>query len=166
MAEEFTEERKKTAGKSGPGKRGRPKNPPSINLPIFLPARRTSLYHVDDAFDMDALHQECWERRDPRNDNRLEARPYDNNMYILANGISQGRWRREGKQAKYYVKDPEVWAAEAVDFRELETEPGMVRCDYCAFVEPEPANPMAHHVACNTCLVLLGLDPYAEEDAK
>lgn len=126
----------------------------------FLPARHTDLIAVRD-LDIDALHQQLWRERDPRNNDSVR-RPTVNN-YVVAMLIAQGRFRRYGGIS--HVKDPATWEREAVDLRDLPVPSGRWRCQFCGADYETPPKPKREHlIACWQCAELIGLRTYFTQD--
>jgi hypothetical protein len=129
-----------------------------IHAEFFLPARQTDLIAVRN-LDLDALHRALWATANRREMNRVK-RPTVNN-YVVAMLIAQGRARR--MHGRFYMKDPQEWDREAVDFREVPTPPGRWRCQFCGQDYERPAG-ITVLVACWTCSELIGLRSYFLSD--
>lgn len=128
-----------------------------IALDVFLPARRTDT--VDTTVDLDEVHNELWERADHRNDGEVEIGLLGADMTpaMKAMMVAQGRLRISGKQrVPAHVKDPMIWAEEAIDFRDVEVGEGRGLCQFCGD-DYELPPPPRKFVICNPCGQLLGI---------
>lgn len=123
---------------------------------VFLPARRTDPYGT--TLDLDEIHQELWERADHRNLHTVALGTFGErmNVQIKAMLIAQGRIKAPGR-SKATVKDPEVWAKEAVDFRGEPCDEGRFICQFCGLDYEVYSYGGTKLVACGPCSELLGL---------
>lgn len=129
-----------------------------LHADFFLPARRTDLIAVRD-LDLDAMHRHLWRESDSRDQHSVK-RPTVNN-YVVAMLIAQGRCRRHKKG--FFVKDPDEWEDEVVDYRDFPSLDGWWRCQFCGQDYETPAN-VRILVACWDCSELIGLRSYFMEN--
>lgn len=121
-----------------------------IHTHLFLPARRTDLVGVKD-LDLDELHRRLWAESNARENHRINRPGKNNRLFSLL--IGQGRCRR--MNGRFYVKDPEAWEAEVIDFREFPVPEGRVRCQFCGLDFEAPRKQT--FVACWSCAELIGI---------
>lgn len=144
--------------------------PPGERLPVFvgkdfLPARRTDPVGLRSC-DPQQIHEQLWATRvrgdmatgfwtDAENPNARE---------LLRLLVAQGRVRvvKTGERLRpadvggLQVKDPAIWAKEAVDHRRRRVRKGWKRCQFCG-QDYEMFQQLRHwFVACSRCSDLIG----------